>query len=412
MNNRKAMWRSPWGYRESLIVVAALAAGGWLIQLVSGPFNFYFLHRPVNYAAGVLIILAALLGLALRDRQAVKWLSGVPLAVSLMSALLLLTLIMGLTPQFRRLPPHGDLPVQLGFAQMTASWPFVLIYGLTLLSLAMVALRRLASPRNRIIFFLNHAGLWLVLAAAGLGAADREQHVMHVTEGEVEWRVYSDDRQVLELPLAIRLDDFDMDEYPAKLAIIERESGTPLPKGRPSLYQIDPNRPEGRLLDWDISLKEYLHQAVPAGVDLYQASAMPAAVQAVQVIARNRETKAIRQGWVSSGSKYLPVSPLILDDSHVLVMSQPEPKSFTSRIKVYTQDGQEKAAVLEVNKPLRVGGWMIYQSGYDNQAGRMSTYSSFDLVYDPWLYPAYAGMILWALGSLGLIYRGKGGGEK
>jgi len=408
----KAMWRSPWGYRESLVIVAALLAGGWLLQLVVGPFNFYFLHRPVNYVVAALMILAALLGLPLRNRPAVKWLSGVPLAVSLMAGLLILSLIMGLTPQMRRLPPHGDVFVRLGFTQVTASWPFVLIYGLTLLSLAMVTVRRILSPRKRILFFLNHAGLWLVLAAAGLGAADRERHVMYVSEGEVEWRVYGDDKQVLELPLAIRLDDFDMDEYPAKLAIIDRASGTPLPKGRPHLYQIDPDQPEGRLLGWDLTLWEYLHQAVPAGPDNYQASPMPAAVQAVRVVVRDSRTKAIRQGWVSSGSRYLPVAALTLDDDHLLVMSQPEPKSFTSKIKVYTQDGQEGETVLEVNKPLRVGGWMIYQSGYDNMAGRMSTYSSFDLVYDPWLYPAYIGMILWSLGSLGLIYRGRGGGEK
>lgn len=404
------MWRTPWGYRESLVVVAALMAGGWLIQLINGPFNFYFLHQPVNYLVGALMILAALLGLPLRDRPAVKWLSGVPLAASLMAALLILSLIMGLTPQMRRTPPDADLFVRLGFTRVTASWPFVLVYGLTLLSLAMTAVRRLLSPKKRIIFFLNHAGLWLVLAAAGLGAADRQQHVMHVSEGEMEWRVYADDRQVLELPLAIRLDDFDMDEYPAKLAIIDRASGMALPQGRPRLLQIDPDKPEGRLLNWEITIQEYLHQAVPAGADNYQASPMPAAVQAVRVMARDPQTKVIRQGWISVGSKYLPVSPLFLDDDHVLVMTQPEPRSFTSKIKVFTASGEEREAVVEVNKPLRIAGWTIYQSGYDNQAGRMSSYSSFDLVYDPWLRAVYLGMILWALGSLGLIYRGKAAG--
>ena len=411
--NTKPMWRSPWGYRESLVIVGGLLAGGWLTQLIGGPFNFYFLHQPVNYVAGAAIILAALLSLPLRGTPAVKWLSGVPLAVSLMAGLLILSLIMGLTPQMRRLPPHGDIFVRLGFTQVTASWPFVLAYGLTLLSLALVTVRRLMSPRNRIIFFMNHAGLWLVLAAAGLGAADRQQHVMHVNEGAVEWRVYGDQNQVLELPLAIRLDDFDMDEYPARLAVIDRAEGLPLPRGKPRFFQIDPDQPEGRLLTWDITLREYLHQAVPAGDDSYQPSPMPAAAQAVRVLARDRAGKALRQGWVSSGNRFLPPSPLVLDDHHLLVMTQPEPKSFTSKIKVFTQDGQELETVLEVNKPLRINGWMIYQSGYDNTAGRMSSYSSFELVYDPWLYPAYAGMLLWALGSLGLIYRGRNsGGEQ
>ncbi|MDR2946800.1 MAG: cytochrome c biogenesis protein ResB [Candidatus Adiutrix sp.] len=416
--DKKLLWRSPWGYRESLIIVAALTVGGWLMQLIAGPFNFYLLHRPVNYAVGGLIILLAFAAVPLRNRPLVKWLSGGPLAVSLLAALLVLSLIMGLTPQMQKQPPHGDFFVRLGFTQVTDSWAFVLVYGLTLLSLAMVIARRLFRPGRRVLFFLNHAGLWLVLAAGGFGAADRERHVMHVTEGQVEWRVYAEDKQVLELPLAIRLDDFDMTEYPARLAVIDRTSGRPLPESNPHFFQIDMEQPEGRLAGWEVTLQEYLPQAVTAGAEGYQASPMPAATQAVRVIARETSGSgagggAIRQGWVSGGNRFLPVSPLMLDDHHVLVMTQPEPRSFTSKVKVFTQAGQEREAVIEVNKPLSIGGWMIYQFGYDNQSGRMSNYSSFELVYDPWLYPALAGMLMWALGSLGLIYRGRGaGGEK
>ena len=404
------MWASPWGYRENLVLTAALAGCGFALQLSLGPLNPYFLQNPVNFLIAALIILGAALSLCLKKYRVVQWLSGIHLAVSLILALLIFSLIMGLTPQFKH-PPHGGEPwvSRLGFTSMTSSWPFMLVYLATLISLALAAFRRLARAHRSLIFFLNHAGLWLLLAASGLGAADRVRHIMYVEEGQVEWRVYSSDREVLELPLAIRLDDFDLEEYPPKLAIIHKETGTPLPEGGPALYQISLDNPAGRLLDWDLTLLEYIYRAVPAGEGRYKEAAMPASVQAALVGLKNRRTGEERQGWVTAGNRFLPFSPLALDEDTLLVMSQPEPRRFTSKIKVFSREGQENEAVLEVNKPLRVGGWLIYQYGYDNQAGRMSSYSSFELVYDPWLYAAYAGMALLALGSLGLIYRGRGG---
>ena len=406
-SSKKKIWRHPWQYRESLSIAAALITGGFALQLSLGPLNPYFLHSPANVCLAALIVLWAALSLVLKKYRVVQWLSGVHLAVTLILSLLVFSLFMGLTPQFSRPHPGGGLISRLGFTSMTSSWPFMLIYLATLVSLAMVVFRRLGSLRRNLVFFLNHAGLWLVLAAAGLGAADQARHVMYVEEGQMEWRVYSRDNQVLELPLAIRLDKFDMEEYPPKLAIIDRETGVPQPEGRPATYQIDRDEPAGRLLDWDLTLLEYIYRAVPVGEGRYKETGRPTSAQAVEVAVKNRRTGEIRQGWVAAGNRFLPPSPLVLDERLVLVMSQPEPKKFTSQIKVFSQDGQEKEALLEVNKPLRVGDWLIYQYGYDNQAGRMSNYSSFELVYDPWLPAAYAGLALWALGALGLIYQGR-----
>ncbi len=401
------MWSFPWRYREGFAVAAGLAAVGFLLQLTVGPFDFYLLRQPVNYlTAGVILGLAALSLLAPKNRI-IQWLSGGPLAVALITGLLLLSLIMGLTPQLRVTPPDGDIFIRLGWAGVTSSWPFVLIYLVTLLSLALAVARRLKRPRRNLVFLLNHAGLWLLLAAAGLGAADRERHVMHVREGEVEWRVYDDRNEVLELPLAVRLDDFDLEEYPPKLAVIDRATGRPLPEGRADWYQIDPEKPEGRLGDWEIKLQQYIHQALPAGNGDWQESPRPESAQAARVMARNTATAEMRQGWVSAGNSRIPPAYLMLDDNRVLVMSRPEPKRFTSAIKVYTREGREREARVEVNKPLAIGQWMIYQHSYDDQAGRMSDYSGFELVYDPGLPFVHAGLILMTLGAVGLIWQGR-----
>jgi hypothetical protein len=407
IDSRKKMWRQPWQYRESLVVTAALLAGGFALQWALGPLDPYFARGPVNSGLAACIILWAALSLALKKYRVAQWLAGGHLAVSLILAVLVLSLIMGLTPQSARPHPAGLLP-RLGFTRMTSSWPFLLIYLAILVSLSMAAARRLSLIRKSLVFFLNHAGLWLVLAAAGLGAADRARHVMYVEKGQVEWRVYSQDGRVLELPLAIRLDEFDMEEYPPKLAVVNRETGLALPKGRPEFFQIGQENRAGRLLDWDLTLLEYIHRAVPAGGGRYEETARPDSTQAAKVALKNRRTGEERQGWVSAGNRFLPVSPLTLDERAVLVMTRPEPRRFTSKIKAFSREGLEREALLEVNRPLRVGDWLIYQYGYDDQAGRMSGYSSFELVYDPWLYAAYAGLALWALGALGLIFTGRG----
>ena len=402
------MWTGPWGYRESLAVVVGLILVAQSLQLIIGPFDNYLLYQPGNYLVAGLLLLLSVSSVFFQRLRLVRWLSGVHLAVALIAGLLLFSLIMGLTPQFNRLPDLNDqVPImKLGWAQMTTSRPFVMLYLLTLLSLGLVTFKRLRRFRHNTTFIFNHAGLWLMLAAAGLGAADRQRHVMHVREGQVEWRVFNDQQEVLELPLAIRLNNFELEEYPPKLAVIDRTTGHPLPPKRPVMFQIDPEKTRGRLLDWDISLMEYIHRAVPTEGG-YREVPMPASVPAAKIMAKNLKTAEMSQGWITSGNSMLPVSALSLDETRVLVMTRPEPKRFMSDIKLFTQDGLEKEARLEVNQPLKAGHWMIYQHSYDEQADGMSTFSGFELVYDPWLNILYLGLIMASLGSLGLIWRGR-----
>ena len=79
------------------------------------------------------------------------------------------------------------------------------------------------------------------------------------------------------------------------------------------------------------------------------------------------------------------------------------PKRFASDISVYTQDGKNVRGTVEVNKPLKVNGWKIYQYGYDNALGSKSPYSVFMLVKDPWLPAVYTGIFLMLAGALCLM---------
>ena len=76
------------------------------------------------------------------------------------------------------------------------------------------------------------------------------------------------------------------------------------------------------------------------------------------------------------------------------------PKRFASDIQVLTQSGKNIKATVDVNKPVEVDGWKIYQYGYDQQAGARSRISIFELVRDPWLPAVYTGIFMMLAGAL------------
>ena len=418
----RKLWQYPLGYPEAALFVAGIVLVGFMLQLTVGHFDFGLLHSPANLIA--LAILAGLIILGVRFQSAplVRWMAGIPLAITLTVALLLFGLYMELTPQLPRLPSQAsDLVSRLGFRMVTSSWPFVLLYGITLIALGITTFKRLLRfSRRDITFICNHLGLWILLVSAGFGAADMIRVVMHVNTGETQWRVYSKDEDVLELPIAITLKKFTMEEYPPNLTIIDRRAESdsrprsednPQPKDsspiRPkqAFFQIDPKRPDGRLGDWAITLDEYLHTAVRVG-DEYHLNPMPESTPAARVTARNRLTGETRTGWVAAGINIEFFSVLPLDDHHVLTMTQAEPKRYASDITIIPKGGAPIDAVLEVNKPISIGNWMIYQYGYDKDLGKISPWSRLELVYDPWLLPARIGMGLMAIGALLLAWNG------
>lgn len=84
---------------------------------------------------------------------------------------------------------------------------------------------------------------------------------------------------------------------------------------------------------------------------------------------------------------------------------QSMPKSFRSELFLQSQDKKSRVT-LEVNKPVRFGGYTIYQDGYDPAKGSDSEYVILQLVRDPWIVLVYLGIMMMLAGSLGLIVYG------
>lgn len=76
------------------------------------------------------------------------------------------------------------------------------------------------------------------------------------------------------------------------------------------------------------------------------------------------------------------------------------PKRFASDIQIQTKTGKNIQATVEVNKPVEVDGWKIYQYGYDTQMGAMSDTSILELVSDPWLPLVYTGIYMMLAGAV------------
>lgn len=73
---------------------------------------------------------------------------------------------------------------------------------------------------------------------------------------------------------------------------------------------------------------------------------------------------------------------------------------YASDVHVYTKDGQSIMGHIEVNKPLEVNGWTIYQYGYDQSMGTKSRLSIFELVTDPWMPAVYVGIYMMIGGAI------------
>ncbi len=263
---------------------------------------------------------------------------------------------------------------------------------LLLVNLALVLGRRIRYVKLKDAgFLLNHIGLFILLFSAGFGYADKEKYSMRVDEGKVEWRGQrAGFSNVIELPVAIKLIDFKMEEYTPKLIVISTESGEALPLEKPVYIETELNSEsviEGRSIRID---------------SLSIINDAPAAYITASTISSGQKS----EGWVSCGNNSNTFRVVGLDNKLCIAMTPPEPKSFSSQIEVAIKKGAKKTGVVSVNHPFTVGSWKIYQYSYDYNRGRNSDYSVFQLVYDPWIIPVFIGIILLFLGTISLFWKG------
>ena len=285
-----------WSIKHGLLLGGGLALAGLLLQFLLGPIDWQLISWPVNaYLLLFFVMLVVALHLMRNAFYPVRWLTSLPAAIGVLLWITAITLVMGLVKQLPSTQPPADA---LGITRMLSFWPFVLLYGWLALSLALVVLKRVLSFRwSNAPFLLLHGGILLSLLTATLGSADMQRMKVVTTLGETEWRAYNEQNDVVELPIAIELNRFIMEQY---------EDGSP--------------------------------------------------------------------------------------------------KRYASDVNIYTQSGKNFHATVDVNKPVKVDGWKIYQYGYDTAVGPESRISILELVSDPWLPAVYAGIAMMLAGAFTLLF--------
>lgn len=397
------MWGKIWKLSEGFCVCGGLIAVGAALQMSVGGMNWSHIAYPINVILLIVFLLSLLFMFTLRQRiYFVRWAMSYYAAVPAIISAVVMTLIMGLIKQVSESAQPSDA---IGLTKMLSFIPFILIYVWMATILGLISLRGIASfSWRKLPVLLNHFGLFVAMLCASLGSADMQRLTMNTRISQPEWRATDAEGNIHELPLAIELKEFFIDEYPPKLMIIDNATGQALPKDRPENIMIDDSVADSvTLYGWNISVlrrMEYAASVVGQDTVNYVEWHSLGATFAAYVKAENAKTGSIREGWVSCGSFAFPYQALRLDDKCSLVMPDREPKRFASNVMIYTESGNKIETDIEVNRPAKIEGWKIYQLSYDETKGRWSDVSVFELVKDPWLPFVYAGIAMMMLGAI------------
>ena len=413
------MWKKPWKLKEGFVIGGGLVVIGLLLQLSVGPVVWRHFAFPVNIfvLAGFLLLVA--IAYALRGKIHVfRFLGTQWAAVPALVYAVVLTIIMGLTKQLTDttgvMAYHSVVDV-IGISRMLSFWPFVLVYGWMAFILGLATLHRLLNLRQGwkrllkrdIPFVFNHLGLLIALLTATLGNADMQRLQMTIAADQPEWRAIDNEGRYHELPIAIQLKKFQIDEYMPKLLLVNHQTGKALGGGKPEMAQVEATS-EGAnsfkpisLGGWLIKVEQFMDKAQPVMTGdstYYETWEQVGATSALLVKADQHVIE--HRGWLTCGSYMFPFQMLALNDSISLVMADREPQRFISRVEIFTKSKKHVETDILVNKPYTIEGWKIYQLNYDSHLGRWSDISILELVRDPWLPFVYAGIIMLLIGAV------------
>ncbi|MBI4976468.1 MAG: cytochrome c biogenesis protein ResB [Spirochaetes bacterium] len=340
-----------------------------------------------------------------RNSPLVGYISSTKAAVVSAGAFLVLVFLMGIFPQVsERVVASGNVPF---LSALKHSRTFAMSALIILTSLGLAVLRRAAPfSRANLQFVLNHAGFYLIVLGMLAGSMDFDAVTMETRRNDFVWYGVNVSGMQKTLPIAMRLDRFYIEYYPADITVVDA-----FRKRRGSQRHVSAAAGKSAVIDqWVINVRTNIPSAGWAGGTFHDVR-QPGAAPAAYIHASNTATAAYAEGWVSSGSFMQEPMQLPLDETHHAVLSAPQPKRYRSEITLAASNGQVRRAVLEVNKPVHIGGYTLYQTGFDERMGAYSDISIIQAVRDPWIYVVYTGIALLLIGSICMLFpRTKSGG--
>jgi hypothetical protein len=398
------MWKFPWKFRESFAIAFGLLIIGFALEFITPQVLQNALEYPANVIVGSAFILLLInIHFAFHRKKLVKWLSSVPAAISAITVLALLTLLIGFIPQNNSMESFIN---RLGLTHLLQSWPFLFIVIYFQVILGLTIIRRLSRPRLKdLSFCFNHLGLWVIVFAVAFGRGDLKQWNMYINEGETVWYAYDGKRNKHNMDFAFKLKDFKIEQYNPKVAVFSSEDYS-IPKEYKDAMFVAEENIQQKIGDWQIKIDTVYNYAIRQNKRFFK-NKMEGSSFAAFVEAENTNNGSTKQGWISPGSFRMKPTTLKLNGKYMLGLTKPEPRRYSSEMILYTKEGEKKPVTLEVNKPIKVNGWKVYQQGYNEKKGRWSRLTILQIVKDPWLPVVYTGIFMLMAGAIMLFWTGR-----
>lgn len=400
---QRNLWESPWGYAESFFIGFGLMITGFFIEAFVTKSNAISIQYPTNVfiLIGYIVLLFSCYKW-FTSSQLIRWLTKVPASISSIVLITILVMIMGTIPQ---IPSQNNIINTLGLNHITTNWAFILILFQFLTCLGLISIKRVLQLKwDNIGFVLNHVGLFLALTAGVLGSGDLQRLTLNVYEGKPSWVAKDIDRNEVELPFAVYLNDFLIEEYNPKLALVDNSTGSISNNDGKNLYIVEKGETY-YFNNFEVTIEKYLPNAIRFGMR-YEPVNEQGSPPAAYISIKNTENDSIKKAWISSGSFRYPYESVKISEAYSMVMTIPEAKKFSSDIDILTKDGERIKTVLEVNKAFKYKGWKIYQLSYDDKMGKWSDLSVIELVRDPWLPLIYLGIFMMIAGAMHMFWMG------
>lgn len=389
LNNRNIAFITP-----LIFVIIGIGLQFWL-----GEFPLHLFKFPVNLIVIIqlfLIIIASYI--FLKKNKIILFLASGYAALSSILLFAFIVIIMAIYPQTGQI---NNILDKIGFSKIVLSWIYAISVLYLLLSLGTITVKRIVPFKTKnLFFFLNHFGLWIILAFGNLGQADKISILITVPETETIWYGYDKQNNYFEPDFAIELTKFTIDYYPPKLGLIDNNGKMVDPK----FYQAQEINKNQSLtvLDKNVYVINLIEEAMFINDSIHCVAGLPEKTF-VTALKMNSDTV-----YLQNGTSFSPPVIQEFNENYKLVILNPEPKYFGSEIKLYTKSGiTNEIHKIEVNKPLKTGNWKVYQTSYFKTPEFKGYVSVFTAVFDPWLNATYCGIALMFIGAISLIFKRK-----
>ncbi len=351
-----------------------------------------------------------------------KFFSSIKLAIWLIAAIAVLSLLGTLIPQNQEVGFYIDkyghsgyqALLRTGLVRVYYSPYFLLLLILFSINLTVCLMNRTPLKKKMLGSFFSHVSILIILLGALIGAFFGEKEFIKIHEGEEMSSFTVQDKRQIELPFSIRLDKFIYSEHidpKERLLVCSAQNDECCSKDNPSGFGKDhgciAELPTEIGVESDIANTGYRIKVLRYLGDF--------TMDTVTKVAQNRSARpdnpAIevrlkdKSGQVSTFWVFarFPDMHQKMDPNFKFTYRYlpRRPKDFISKVTILKGGAEIMKKDIRVNEPLRFDGYTFFQSSYDTEG---LSWSGLQVVRDPGVGVVYTGFILLILGLVIIFY--------